>query len=249
MRRHNKFFFASSTKNNPKDVFCNPLHTDAFFLSLRDINRHRYWNHFWKIQINPENFIFFHFWDSLGQIFQKWPYFWAFEWKKKFDILTLKNNFSCKNRILEFLYKHIWIFETNFEKFDYRTFWISWELNKKLKTVDFFNMWLFIFEIEIFNFCICQKPTFGWSGLEQVSSGFINSNFCVGKVTIWRCQMILTFSGLHFIFYMTPLNFQQGLVQPPVEQKWPKRITVHLWGKMKKKLLAYNMLLTQLDEV
>ena len=38
--------------------------------------------------------------------------------------------------------------------------------------------------------------------------------------------MILTFSGLHFLFYMTPLNFQQGLVQPPVEQKWSKRITV-----------------------
>ena len=38
--------------------------------------------------------------------------------------------------------------------------------------------------------------------------------------------MILTFSGLHFLFYMTPLNFQRGLVQPPVEQKWPKRITV-----------------------
>ena len=25
---------------------------------------------------------------------------------------------------------------------------------------------------------------------------------------------------------MTPLNFQQGLVQPPVEQKWSKRISV-----------------------
>ena len=147
--------------------------------------------------------------------------------KKKVEILTLKNNFSCKNRILEFLYKHIWIFKTSFEKFDCRTFWISWEINKKLKTIDFFNMWLFIFEIEIFNFCICQKPTFAWSGLEQVSSGWINSNFCVGKVSIWRCQMLLTFSGLHFLFYMTPLNFQHGLVQPPVEQKWPKRITVH----------------------
>ena len=38
--------------------------------------------------------------------------------------------------------------------------------------------------------------------------------------------MILTFSGLHFLFYMTPLNYQQGLVQPPVEQKQSKRITV-----------------------
>ena len=26
---------------------------------------------------------------------------------------------------------------------------------------------------------------------------------------------------------MTPLNFQKGLVQPPVEKKRPKRITVH----------------------
>ena len=31
---------------------------------------------------------------------------------------------------------------------------------KKLKTVDFINMWLFFLEIEIFNFCICQKTTF-----------------------------------------------------------------------------------------
>ena len=97
---------------------------------------------------------------------------------------------------------------------------------KKLKTVDFINMWLFIFEIEIFNFCICQKTTFAWSGLEQVSSWWINSKFCVYKVSIWRCLLMLTFSGLHFLFYMTPLNFQQGLVQPPVEQKWSKRITV-----------------------
>ena len=28
-----------------------------------------------------------------------------------------------------------------------------------------------------------------------------------------------TFSGLHFLYYMTPLNFQQELVQPLVEQK------------------------------
>ncbi len=34
------------------------------------------------------------------------------------------------------------------------------KMYKKLKTVDFFNMLLFIFEIESFNFCICQIPTF-----------------------------------------------------------------------------------------
>ena len=57
----------------------HPLHSDAFFRSQRDINRHHCWLHFWKIQINSENFIFLHFWGRLGEIFQKWPYFWVFE--------------------------------------------------------------------------------------------------------------------------------------------------------------------------
>ena len=78
---------------------------------------------------------------------------------------------------------------------------------------------LVIFEIESFNFCICQKTNFAWLDLEQASSWWINSKFCVYKVSIWRCLVILTFSGLHFLFYMTPLNFQQGLVQPPVDYK------------------------------
>ena len=50
------------------------------FFNLK--KRHHYWLLFWKIHINPENFIFLHFWDSLGQNFPKWPYFWAFERKK-----------------------------------------------------------------------------------------------------------------------------------------------------------------------
>ena len=135
-------------------------------------------------------------------------------WEKKKRLKFWPRNyfFSSKNRILEFLYEHIWIFKTRFKKFDVRTFWISWKMYKNLKTVDFFNMQLFIFEIESFNFCICQKNTFAWSDLEQASSGWINSNFCEGKVSIWRCLITLTFSGLHFLFYMTPLNFQQGLV-------------------------------------
>ena len=37
---------------------------------------------------------------------------------------------------------------------------------------------------------------------------------------------MLTFSGLHFLFYKYPMNFQQGLVQPPVVQNLSKRITV-----------------------
>ena len=116
---------------------------------------------------------------------------------------------------MEFLYKNIWIFKTSFEKFDCRTFWISWEINKKLKTVDFFIMWLFILGIEILNFYICQKPTFAWSGLEQVSSGWINSNFCEGKVSIWRCLILLTFSGLHFFYFIwPPWIFNRGLSNP-----------------------------------
>ena len=52
---------------------------------------------------------------------------------------------------------HPWIineiFETRFKKFDCKTFRISWEIYKKLKIVEFFNMGLFIFEIEILIFC------------------------------------------------------------------------------------------------
>ena len=33
------------------------LHTDAFFRSHRDINRHGSWLDFWKIQVNLVNFI------------------------------------------------------------------------------------------------------------------------------------------------------------------------------------------------
>ena len=86
---------------------------------------------------------------------------------------------------------------------------------KKLKTADFFNMQLFIFEIESFNFCICQKTTFAWSDLEQASSGWINSNFCEGKVSIWRCLITLTFSGLHFFYFIwPPWIFNRGLSNP-----------------------------------
>ena len=48
---------------------------------------------------------------------------------------------------------------------------------------------------------------------------FINFNFCLHKVSIWRYQMILTFSGQHFFFY-EPLN---SLVKPPPENKWSFR--------------------------
>ena len=85
---------------------------------------------------------------------------------------------------------------------------------KKLKTVDFINMWLFFLESEIFNFCICQKSTFARSYLEQVSSWVIKSKFCVYKVSIRRHFIKLTFSGLHFFILWPPWIFNRGLSNP-----------------------------------
>ena len=132
--------------------------------------------------------------------------------------------------------------KTSSEKFECRNIWISWKIYKILKTVEFFNMWLFISKIKNLNFCICQKTHFCCSGLGQVSSWWISSNFCV---VIWRCHLILTFSGLHFFFYKYPMNFQQGLVQPPLEQKWSKRITVQCLGNFDVFVLVWvNLILT-----
>ena len=125
--------------------------------------------------------------------------------------------FPCGNEILEMLFKYMCKFRTRSEKFEIRTMQISWKIYKLLKTVEFFNMWLFISEIKNLHFCICQNTHFCCSGLGQVSSWWINSIFCVGKVSIWRCLLMLTFSGLRFLFYKYPMNFQQGLVQPPVD--------------------------------
>ena len=125
--------------------------------------------------------------------------------------------FPCGKQILEMLFKYMCKFRTSSEKFEIRTIQISWKIYKILKTVEFFNMWLFISKIKNLNFCICQNTHFCCSGLGQVSSWWINSIFCVGKVSIWRCLFMPTFSGLHFLFYKYPMNFQQGLVQPPVD--------------------------------
>ena len=118
------------------------------------------------------------------------------------------------------LFKYMCKFRTSSEKFEIRTIQISWKIYKILKTVEFFNMWLFISEIKNLNFCICQNTHFCCSGLGQVSSWWINSIFRVGKVSIWRCLLMLTFSRLLFLFNKYPMNF-------PVDYKWSKRITVH----------------------
>ena len=105
-----------------------PLHTDAFFRSQRDINRHRCWLHFWKIQINSENFIFLHFWDSLGQILQKWPYFWAFERKKMLKFWPKNTFFQAKTGFCNF-YVNIYEYLIQIQKI-----WIQDFLNQ-LKNV------------------------------------------------------------------------------------------------------------------
>ena len=121
-----------------------------------------------------------------------------------------------RSEILSFRYVNTstYVFRTTSKKNDCRTIRISLEIYKKLKTVEFFHMWLFIFEIGTLNFCICQKTHFCCSGLGQASSRWINSNFYVDKVSIWRYQMILTFSGLHFLFSMNPWILNRGLWNP-----------------------------------
>ena len=101
------------------------------------------------------------------------------------------------------------------KKFDVRTFWISWKMYKKLKTVDFFNMQLFIFEIESFNFCICQKTTFAWSYLEQVSSWWIKSKFCVYKVSNPKVPFNTNFFWATCLMLYDPLEFSKGACPTP----------------------------------
>ena len=123
----------------------------------------------------------------------------------------LKNFFfPCGNKFLEMLFKYMCKSKTSSKKFECRTIWISWKIYKILKTVEFFNMWLFISKIKNLNFCICQKPHFCCSGLGQVSSWWINSNFCVGKVP----NDTNFFWTIFFISY-DPLEFSTGACPTP----------------------------------
>ena len=63
-------------------------------------------------------------------------YFWHQKSSKQLDVLL----------IFEFLCQYKWINKTSFNKFNCRTFRISWNTTKILKTDQFFNMGLFIFE-------------------------------------------------------------------------------------------------------
>ena len=69
----------------------------------------------------------------------------------------LNIEFSNYSFYYTYLYT-IYISKTSSKKFDCRTtIWISREIYKKLKTVESFNMLLFICEIEILIYSICQN--------------------------------------------------------------------------------------------
>ena len=52
--------------------------------------------------MNSENFIFLHFWDSLGQILQNWPYFQSFEENKRFKFCPKNIFFQAKTGFCDF---------------------------------------------------------------------------------------------------------------------------------------------------
>ena len=132
--------------------------------------------------------------------------------------MAKKNVFLTSKKISFFTRKwvfiiFVWLLRTSSEKFDCRTIRIRWESYKKLKIEEFLHMWLFIFDIRTLNFTICQKNTFAVVSVGQASSRWINSNY-VGKVSIWRCQVVLTLSGLYFLFSVNPWILNRGLPNP-----------------------------------
>ena len=86
------------------------------------------------------------------------PYYWFFQktvfrqkkLSKKLDILL----------IFEFLWQYIWISNSSLKKFNFRTFRISWNITKMLKTDQFFHKWLFIFEKQLFSCCCSYNRLF-----------------------------------------------------------------------------------------
>ena len=68
---------------------------------------------------------------------------------------------TCFESLVGFLSAvYICKFKASSEKFECRTIWINWKIYKKLKTVEFFNMLLFIFEVETLTMCNCQENYF-----------------------------------------------------------------------------------------
>ena len=68
--------------------------------------------------------------------------------------------FSHGIKILEFLCRYTCIFRTISEKFNCRTIRINWEIEKKLKNVDFFTCYFLFLKLKPSIFAFAKKPTF-----------------------------------------------------------------------------------------
>ena len=79
-------------------VLSSTLHSDAFFRSQRDINRHGSWPDFWKIQVNLVNFIFVH----LGGNISKMALLLGIWEKKMLKFLPKKYFFQAKTGFWHF---------------------------------------------------------------------------------------------------------------------------------------------------
>jgi hypothetical protein len=79
------------------------------------------------------------------------------------------------------------------------------------------------------NFFSEIRLTFFAFAKKMIGSWWYNLIFCVGKVWIWMCQIILTFSGLHFFIFYDSLEFlsRTWLVKLPLDKKWPFSTSVH----------------------
>ena len=120
------------------------VHSDAFFRSQRDINRHGSWLDFWKIQVNLVNFISGTFGTAWDKYSKNGLTFGCLREKKGWNF-DLEIIFSSKNRILEFLYKHIWIFKTRFKKIWCQDFLNQLKNVQKVEKCRFFQHATFYF--------------------------------------------------------------------------------------------------------
>ena len=136
-------------------------------------------------------------------LFQKTLFSWTFriDWDKNskigLDILT----YFFFHAIMEFWIFYVITFEhlkpvlkkiiagvsKSIEKFTK-----SWKL-QILSLCDFSFL-----KLKSSTFASAQNPLLPDQAFKKVSSWWISSNFCVDKVSIWRCQIILIFSRLHF---------------------------------------------------
>ena len=90
-----------------------------------------------------------------------------------------------------------------------------------------------------------QKPFFAWSGLEQVSLWWINSNFCVGKGGINLKVPNDTNFFWPTLFHMIPLNFQQILSNPQWNRNGQNASICSFWMRFSISDHCENCIVTQ----